>query len=72
MKIETKFDISQQVWWRTTSHQGRGQVLKVYIETDSESTLETYKVKLHDHDIAMTFPARDIFVSEEELNNAKK
>lgn len=71
MKIETKYDIGQEVWFMWGNKAIQREIASVDVRVDSEEQYETYEiVGLEDDDDALydwTFEIDDIFPTKEEL-----
>lgn len=71
MKIETKYNIGDKVWWTTLVNYGEGIVKNVEISVTEHGQRITYKVYITRHDIHLTFEEVSLFRTEQELIDIK-
>lgn len=71
MKIETKYDIGQEVWFMWNNKATQRKIVGVCVSKDNEQQSEEYDiVGLEDDDMTLydvTFKPEDIFPTKEEL-----
>ena len=71
MKIETKYDIGQKVWFMWNNKATQRKIVGVIVNKDNEQQSEEYDIAgLEDVDMTLydvTFKLDDIFPTKEEL-----
>jgi hypothetical protein len=71
MKIETKYDIGQEVWFMWNNKATHRKIVGVIVGKDNEQQSEEYDIAgLEDDDMTLcdvTFKCEDIFQTKEEL-----
>lgn len=75
MTIQTRFDIGQEIWWRTYAlreedvEKGSGEVVGINIKYTSKDNYSiVYEIKLHNNGSIEKFIERDIYATKEELD----
>lgn len=71
MKIETKYDIGQEMWFMWNNKATHRKIVGVFVNKDNEQQSEEYDIAgLEDDDMTLcdvTFKLEDIFPTKEEL-----
>lgn len=67
MKIETKYNIGDLVWWKTESHNGSGIVKKAEIQIGEDDLTISYNVSLTGFNLCLPFKEKDLYPTQEEM-----
>lgn len=67
MKIETKYNIGDLVWWKTESHNGSGIVKGAKIQIGEDDLTISYNVSLTDYNLYLPFKEQDLYPTQEEM-----
>lgn len=68
MKIETKYNLGQEVWFMFDNKPRTAKVLKIGVQCRNEFTVILYEIKLNNYDVKpFKVEECDIYLSKEEL-----
>ena len=68
MKIETKYDIGQEVWFMFANKPRTAKVIRIGIQCRTECTVVLYEIKPNNYDVKpFKVEEFDIYLSKEEL-----
>lgn len=67
MTIETKYNIGDEVYWKTKHYNGIGIIKNIEVSVSDIGKRETYKVFIMQEKIHLTFYEHDLYPAKEEL-----